>query len=257
MSTTLRELITSSLRLLNAVEAGQAPTADDMEVGRQALNVLIDSWSADRLAIYSVSPYYFPLTGGKKDYTLGVGGDWNIERPMNIEQATLTMNASLVLGLNGLYDLVSNGQTLDLPVSILNDAQYASMTVKSITSTFPIALYDNGNYPLRTISVWPIPTQTNVMTLWLWQPLANVEQLDATVSFPPGYERALKFNLALELAAEFGKELPGQIAMIAADSYGKIKRMNSPSQVIVGSPSIAAGPRAAQFNWVTGNFINW
>lgn len=258
MATTLRELITSSYRLLNIIQAGQAPTADDMDIGRQALNVLIDSWSADRLAIYSISPYYFYMQGGQKDYTLGPGGDWNIERPMQIEQATVTLSGNLTLDpLTGLYSLSGTGSTLDLPITMMNDEQYAAMSVKFIPSTFPVGLYDNGNYPLRTISLWPVPQQNNIITLWLWQPLANVEDLNATVSFPPGYERALKFNLAVEVAAEFGKELPGQIGTIARESYGKIKRINAQHPVIVGSPELAAGPRNAQFNWVTGNFINW
>lgn len=97
--TTMRQLIKGSLRLLNAVSANEEPTDEDMNIALASLNGLVDSLGNDILNIYTVQPYYFPLTPGQQFYTLGpatiegvpTGADWMITRPMRIEQARLLL----------------------------------------------------------------------------------------------------------------------------------------------------------------------
>lgn len=85
--TTPRELINGALRLINVVQANESPTAEDTAVSAESLNAMIDSWSNEKLAIFTSNPYFYTLTPGKKDYTLGPGGDWDIERPMEVSMA--------------------------------------------------------------------------------------------------------------------------------------------------------------------------
>ena len=233
---TARQLINSSLRLIGVVQQGENPTAADMEVVRQALDVMIDSWSNDRLAIYTVNPYNFPLVGGQQQYTIGPGGQWNIQRPMSIEQAYVHYMPSV------------GAQIVDLPIVELNDAQWAAIAVKGTTSTFPMKMYDNGNYPLRTLYFWPIPNQTQEVTLWLWQPLIDFNTLDDLVTFPPGYERAFKYNLAVECAPEFGKQVPAEVAQVAVESFREIKNRNNVPQVMQSGKGITA--KKSVFNWI-------
>lgn len=238
--TTVRKLITGALRLINVVQANESPTADDMDISLQSLEQMMDSWSNDSLMIYTMNPYNFPTVGGKQTYTLGIGGDWNIERPMSINQAYVHYESS-------------GSQPIDMPIAIANDAQWASIAVKSVQTTFPTVLYDNGNYPLRTISIWPIPTGTQQLTLWLWQPLLNFNDLDDEVVFPPGYERAIRYALAVELAPEFGKTLADSVIAIATRAVGELKSMNSVPQYQSFDQSLQ-GKRQSYFNWITGNF---
>lgn len=98
MSTTLRELATASLRLLGNVQGGQAPAPDDMVVATEALNALIDSWSAEKLKVVAIAPYHFSYIPGKRTYTLGAGGDWDTPRPMNIEDMYVSWNAVIAPG---------------------------------------------------------------------------------------------------------------------------------------------------------------
>jgi len=92
----LRELLTSSLRLINVVQANENPSADDLEVAKSAFNAIVDSWSTEHLDIFTVQPYRFQLTPYKQNYTLGPGGDWSIERPMNIQQASVMLNPVVI-----------------------------------------------------------------------------------------------------------------------------------------------------------------
>lgn len=237
MSTTIRELITSSARLINIVQQGEAMSADDINVSLYALKALEDSWSNNSLMIYSVDSYDFSFVAGQKEYTLGPGGDWDLERPMMIKQAYVH------------YRTNSSSQVVDLPIALLNDAQYASIGVKNTHSTFPTALYDNGNYPLRTLSFFPVPNQTQQITLWLWQPLASFTDIDQQFEFPPGYLRAFRFALAVELAAEFGKTVPDVVAQTALSAVYEIKSLNGVTPIMTCPSGMQSGD--APYNWIT------
>lgn len=246
--TTIRKLINGSLRLLNVIQANENATADDMDISLYALQALIDSWSTDKLSIFKIRQYYFPLVANQKEYTIGPGGDFDIPRPMNIEVATVTYGGSVTFNEStGLYELAQTPNIQDIPIEVLTMEQYAAVAVKNQPATYPTKVYDNGNFPLRTLSFWPVPTTAQPITLWVWQPLVDPETLDDEVNFPKGYERALRYNLAVELAAEFGKQVPDQVLEIAATSYGSLKRLNSRNQVMRSDIALTKGQTI--YNW--------
>lgn len=213
MASTIRQLITGALRLINVIAQGEAPSEDDVEITKSALNGMIDSWSNNKLMIYTMNPTEFPLSG-KQNYTLGPGGDWDVTRPMEIDNAYTRLNSGTL-------------QQIDIKLKLLTDEEYGDISVKNTPSTFPYALYDNGNYPLRTISLFPIPTGPASIVLWLRTPLLDLTDLDAVVNYPPGYERCFRFNLAVEIAPEFGKQIPDEVAVIAKRSKEELERLNS------------------------------
>ena len=73
MSTT-RDMINSAARLINIVQQNEVLNADNMNVAVYALNAMIESWSNNRLMIYNVKEYVFPLTGAIT-YSLGPTSD--------------------------------------------------------------------------------------------------------------------------------------------------------------------------------------
>ena len=239
MATTVRKIITGAMRLIGLVQANEVPSDAEIQVGLKALDVMIDSWSNDSLMIYTINPYYFEAISNKQDYTLGPGGDWDIIRPMNIEQAYVDWET----------DTGGGGQEIvSLPISIANDSQWSSIVVKYISTQFPTILYDNGNYPLRKISLYPIPNQTITIVLWLWQPLLTFQSLDAEVSFPKGYERAVRFNLAVELAPEYGRIPPETVKSTAIDTKTTLAAINATTQFMRMDPSM--GQRSPTYNWL-------
>ena len=251
--TTTRQLITGALRLINVIQQNETATADDMTVSMSALNAMIDSWSTDRLSIFLFKQYYFPLVSGQKNYTFGSGGDWDLERPMDIERITVSYNGSLTYNpLTGLYQLNGGQGVIDIPMEKLTDAQYAAIPVKDQPSTYPLKFYDNGNFPLRTVSMWPVPTTTQPVTVWTWQPLGTYATLDDALDLPRGYERAIRFNLAVELSAEFGKVPQDDVLRVANESYATLKRINSRNQIMIGDIAISAtAPGPYNYNLAT------
>ena len=238
--TTPRELITGALRLINVIQANESPTANDVDISFTSLNNMLDSWSNEALSIYTMNPYVFTFQVNKKEYTLGVGGDWDTDRPMELQR---------------MYVIYDNGsQLVEIPIRAQTEDQFGAIGVKNFTSTFPFKYYDNGDFPLRTITVWPIPNTAKFVKLWLWQPLINVVDLDTPIVFPQGYERALRFALAVEVATEFGKDVPENVRSIARMSKGVVKRINSKKIILKGDIALAPEDRKT-FNYVTGDTI--
>lgn len=240
-TTTVRKLLLGALRLINVVQANETPTAEDMDITLEALEGMIDSWSNDSLMIYTMNPYQFDTVAGQQTYTLGPGGVWNTERPMAIQQATWHYQAAGI-------------QPVDMPIYLANDSQWSSIAIKSLSTSIPTVLYDNGNYPLRTISLWPIPSPAQPITLWLMQPLMNLDNLDEEVTFPPGYARAFRYCLAVEIAPEFGKQVPQEVIAIAGIAKSEIKTTNTVTQFQSFDQGMR-GTGGIDFNWISGNFF--
>ena len=76
--------------------------------------------------------------------------------------------------------------------------------------------------------------------------------LATVLAFPPGYLRAFKYNLACELAPEFGVEPSPQVSRIAMTSKRNLKRINNPDDVMSIPYSIVATRQ--RFNIFAGNY---
>ena len=237
MASTANAIIARSLKLLGVVASGESATADEATDAFDALNDLVASWATERLTIYVTARTSYTLVASTATYTIGSGGTFNQARPLWIPYA----------------GVIESGGTSEYPVEVLNLSQWAAIAIKTQTSTFPTKIYyDNAFTSSRgTINVWPVPTTTPALILYT--PTALVVFADRTTSynFPPGYERALRYNLAVELAPEYGVPLDGVIAAIAAESKGNIKRANiEPYDARVDAALLGSGGR---FNWRTGD----
>ena len=126
---------------------------------------------------------------------------------------------------------IPQDNTVFLPLQQLSDEEYSSIRLRGMTNQWPTQVYDNGNYPLRTLSFWPVPTTRQGVELWLWEPLNVYASLDEELNLPQGYERYLKFALAVELAAEFGKEVPPIVLAGLQEAEQNLKRMNQKTPI--------------------------
>ena len=91
MSTAL-SIIERSLRLIGVKASGEAPSASEAQDALNALNVMLDQWSNEKLLIYQVVNNLFTVTAGVTDYTIGVAGSgatWESSqatRPLNVQR---------------------------------------------------------------------------------------------------------------------------------------------------------------------------
>jgi hypothetical protein len=79
------------------------------------------------------------------------------------------------------------------------------------------------------MNFWPIPTQQPTsFRLYSWQALSAPTTYATPIAFPPGYLEAFRYNLAIRLSAEYGKEPSPAVAAIATASLARLKTMNAP-----------------------------
>lgn len=205
--TTVRDLIKSSLRLITVIGAGENMTADDAVDGLATLNQMLESWYADGAVIYSSSQDSKALTAGNPTYTMGPSGDINTTRPTRITSA-----------------IISDGSINYPPLNLWTYDVYSTISVPS-TQTLPTDMYINQGNPLLTLSFYPVPAGAYTLTIYSEKPLANVGLNDVLV-LPPGYERAIRYGLAVELAPEYEREASGSVQNTAKVSLATIKRNN-------------------------------
>lgn len=236
---TALDLICASLRSIGVLASGEAPSASEATDGLTALNNLIDSWSTQSMLIPNQIAETFPLVASQQTYTMGVGGNFNTSRPMSIIRANI--------------QLTNESPVVELPMDILTMEQYAGIILKGTTSTFPLYLYNDNANPLANLSVWPVPTcSTNNLVLYSWKPLAELAALTTSIILPPGYMRALRYNLAIDLAPEYGRQVPEEVAAVAVQSLADIKRMNSRPRFLQVDDAVRAS--GGTYNWRTDGY---
>lgn len=215
MATAL-DLISSALRLINVMAAGEPTPIDMANDSLEVLNDMIDSWNADRLAIYTIQSNDFPFVLNQQTYTLGTGGNFNIPRPPKITgMSTIQLN---------------NGNVpVEIPIAMYTVEDWQTkVPVKSVQGSIPLICYDDQAFPLRNLNFWPIPNAPlNDVRIYSWAALP-AQSLASQVVFPPGYRQAFRYNLAALLAAEFAAQLPQVVATTAVESLARVKTMNAP-----------------------------
>lgn len=203
---TVRDILEDSLSLIDALAAGEAMTPEDASRCLRRLNAMLNTWSTQGLMVYTLNREVFPLTIGVQDYTLGTGGTLNTERPVWLNQASIIPISS---------------PTLEIPLKFDSDEEWQDVSIKAITSTFPLEVHPLGNYPLNTLQFWPIPTAACSVVLYVPQQLGSFASINDQVSFPPGYEEAIVYSLAPRIAPMFGTQVSPDVqrtAMIAIDA---------------------------------------
>jgi hypothetical protein len=146
--------------------------------------------------------------------------------------------------------LSNPAQPLELPLEMVNEQRWQTVPVKAITSTLPTVVYDDGAYPLRNLSFWCVPTVVSNVIIYSWQPLNTFTDLVTNVTFPPGYFKALRYNLAVDLAPEFGRPVPPEVAAIAIQTKAIIENMNLPAFEMRVDPAVI-DPKLRAYNWIS------
>jgi len=229
------QIIESAMRVTNALASGETPTAAEQQDALSILNLMLDAWSADRLMVFTITISEFPLIVGQQTYALGTGGDFDIPRPARLDRA-------------GIVSLNNPSQPLELPLEMLTTDQWAAVPVKNITSALPQKLYNDGAFPFMNLSFWCVPTQTVNVRLYYWTLLQQFADLTTDYEFPPGYFEAIKYNLAVRLAAEnIGTLISPAVAALAIASIMRIKTINLPELDLRVDAALSAKGR--HYNW--------
>ena len=236
MATTAGDQINRALRLLGVLAEGETPSAATSQDALLAMNQMIDSWNTERLSVYATQDQVFSWPAGEIRRTLGPTGDFVGNRPVLLDDAT--------------YYRAPSG--VSYGIKFINQDQYNGIAVKTATSTFPQVIFVNETYPNVEMYIYPKPTQVLEWHFISVQELSQPAVLATQLHFPPGYMRAFTYNLAMEIAPEFGVEPSPQVQRIAMTSKRNLKRINNPNDIMSLPYGIVANKQ--RFNIYSGNF---
>ena len=235
--TTAGDIIDGSLRLIGVLAEGETPSAETAQDALVAMNQMIDSWNTERLSVFSTIDQVETWPPGQRSRTCGPTGDIVGSRPILVDDSTYFRDPS-------------NGISFGL--KLINQQQYNGIAVKTVTSTYPQVLWVNMTYPNIEMYVYPVPTKVLAFHIVSVQELSQPANLATDLAFPPGYLRAFRYNLACELAPEFGVEPSRQVQRIAMTSKRNLKRINNPDDIMALPYSLVATRQ--RFNIFAGNY---
>ncbi len=268
------QIIAGALRLIEAIAAGETPSAEEVTDATEALNMMVKEWRAQGLHLWATAEATLFLTKGTAKYTLGPNGDHatssyaetTLSAAAENTDPTLTvasitgMTASDNIGIvkdDGTFHWTTisgspSGSTVTLASAIDGDAASGN-TLYTYTSKIdrPLRIFSarredasGQEIPFSDIltrdEYFDLPNKTSLgkphqgyydpqLTdgIWyLWQTPDTIddiinftfsrpfEDFDAAANnpdFPQEWLAALKKNLAVELAPEYGVALDKQV----------------------------------------------
>jgi hypothetical protein len=212
----VQDVVYSTLRLLEVMGSGESPSTEEANDGLAALIALIDNWSALELLPHATRTEPITLIGSTSSYGVSV-------RPSKIVAA----------------DCVISGQTY--PIEVVGAEKWASLQDKGDTGPRPRSLFCDYAWPTIAVQFSPIPSTGGTVHLYCITALAAIANLSDAWSYAPGYTRAIKYNLAVDLAAEFGRSVLPEVQTIAdATREGLVARnaSNRAGQSVLQIPPV-------------------
>lgn len=203
---TAKALIASTLKLIGVVGVGVKPSAALLFDSLEAMNSMLQSWSSAPQPLFFVTREELTLTTSKVSYTIGDGGDLDTTRPQQVMDSYITINET------------------DFIVKRRNRDQYDRVATKT-TEGRPSNFYYEPEYPLGVLRFYPVPEENFSFTLISLKPFPAYG-INDEMALPPGYERAIKYNLAMEIADNYGKQLSPLTKHIAGGSFKMLKNVN-------------------------------
>lgn len=210
--TTPRTIVEGALRLCQGVGRDAALSAADATEGLEALNFMLNGWEAESLLIPYRTSEDFTLVVGDATYTIGTGGDFNTTRPLAIE-------AIVLKDANGRRHPLRR-----ITLTEFNQIPYRTEQAE------PERFYYEPAYPLGTIELDTLPDAADTATITSRKPLTDLS-LDTEISLPDMYMRAFKYNLAVELAPEYGRSVKPEVIAIARESKRAIEAQRAAQTV--------------------------
>jgi hypothetical protein len=207
----------------------EAPSAEAASDALFTLNAVLANLSGRTSVQFAPVLESFTLTPGQAAYTMGTGGNFNTTRPISILSAYI------------------RNETTDTPLAITNTGFFDTSAGVKSTSGIPDRLVVSGGNPLFSLTLYPVPSSAYSIFIRSEKPLSSVT-LDAEVSFPPGWEMFLVYELARHLGPDYGLPLDPLLERRAAEMMESVMISAIKSRGPVDAPLVEGGV----FDIVTG-----
>lgn len=227
------DLINRAFRLIGNNKFGDSGDASEYIDALECLNDMISDWSlTEGLLQYKQTLISYAITTSVTSLTVGPTGD---------------IVTSYTGAIKSPYLRVG---TIDYPLTMMNSQEYADIGYKSLVGGYPEYVYYDASTTNSTVYLFPGGSSGQTLYFNAQQPLQVFADLQDTVTIPSHYNRAIAYNLAVEIASEYGQDAPARVVMTAAITKRKLKQMNFKPSVIDSDASMLSESRG--FNVLTG-----
>ena len=210
---TTKQLIESAMRTIGVLAAGEQAQPSELQDALMYAKQMLDSWSNESLLVPAYTSESFTLEA-ERSYTIGPGGDFDTVRPIGIR-----------------YMRIRDAGSIDHTVALTSLTQWASEPIKDTAEYVPDYAYYADAYPLGRIEFSSITTAGHTMFIESTKPIIELPELTGEVTYPPGYDRAIRLGLAMELAPEYGKQVDAVLAQQLRTALLTLKRTNGATRV--------------------------
>ena len=234
---TARELISSAMRLIGVLAEGETPSSNSANDALSTLNQMLSAWSNENLTIHQKVRDEFTLTAADGSYSWGTtagAGNFTTARPIQVLSANIELQGT---------------DPQEIPLQILTLQQYAAISSKTLDSSIPAAVYFDGAYPNVGVEFYPVPSAAEHVVFYSLKPFSTLT-LSTELSYPPGYEKAIRYNLAIDLAPEYGRQVDAIIMQQATETKADLKRKNMQTPILSSDVYLGSGKNS--FDYRTG-----
>lgn len=225
--TAVSTMILNSLVMTGEKSIGSSLDSNEQPYYLSRLNSMMDSWSNERLFMYSLQQTSFPLTTSDGTYSIGPGGDFNMTRPTRIVDPCF----------------IRDTDSTDTPLELIDADTYGRIIDKTMGDVTPCYLFYDYAYSATstaTIKLYPLPDAGLTLFINTLQPLQTFSTVSVNLQLPPGYQRAIETNFAIEIAPGFISVSP-EVAKIAKESKAAIKTTNLTAPILKLDYGVASG----------------
>ncbi len=226
---TVADIVRQALLNMNAVSLSQTIYAEDIMQGATVLNQMVAQWNRRRWLIWHLIDVAVETTGAQK-YSVGIGGDFDVVRPDQLEAA--------------YFRQVITGQPneVDYPLTIIKSYEdYSLIALKTLVS-WPAWLFYDSAQPLGYVYPWPIPQQSGYFLHLVIKDMINgFPSLTSQINLPPEYFEAIWSNLAIRLAPMYPTAKLDTVAAIARSSLETIRSANAQIPNLQMPPGLGRG----------------
>lgn len=181
------------------------------------------------------------VTHGPQQIGYTIPGDFKMARPLRVRQS--------------FTRITTQASGLDYQINVVDEDTYNSIGYKGIAAPWPIVMWYNPTYPLGTLHFYQNPSQAGELHLFTDHILTNFADLTQEVQMPQGYVRAIKMNLARDLAPEYGAAWTPQQERLAKEAYDAIKALNKTPVPVSKYDAQLLIPKTTDAGWImSGGF---
>jgi hypothetical protein len=251
---TVTDLLKRSLRIIGVLSGGSQGSelsADDFLDAMFSGNQLLDSWNTERLMVWGILRNVYTLQSGVQTYQLG-------PQQTGTAATTLDQNRYSKIERYSIISLTNAAQPLELPIESLTYIGWQAIPVKNIQSALSTKVYDDRAFPQRNLNFYPVPNTNIQAVVYPWTQVTQFTGLTQQLAFPPGYLRALAYNIAMELFPEWqgNPALLPVVQKIAVESKAAIKSLNVVSLEMACDSMVVGGVKGMIYNWLTDEPIS-